>query len=229
MPTAITKNKFITNILSNDYNKVCRTISRCPKIVQECITDGRNPLHKAVYQIGYMDIVKILLDSGADVNQCESNINVVFNGTTPLLKAMDKGDLNFSIVKILLEYGANVNRCDYHNTSPLYLAIKQRNIKIANLLLEYGADVNICNDTNTSPLQLAAAIGNSQIVQALLERGANVNAETTTDNSPLYLAAVRWADPLFAVKKEKYASVIKILIEYGADVNTCSICLQNIH
>jgi len=250
MPTDITKNKFITNILLNNYEKVRKTISRCPSIVHECITDGRNPLHKAIYQ-KYTDIVKLLLDSGADVNQCESkgmqtlfefnnNINIVFDGETPLFSAISKSDLNYSVVQILLEYGANVNQCDYH-TSPLYLAIKGRNTRIANLLLEYGADVNICNYTNTSPLQVAVMNGNSQIVQALLERGANINnANTTTedtttenttteDTSPLYLAAVRWANPLFIAKKEEYTKICKMLIEYGADVNKCSICLQNIH
>lgn len=257
MPTSITKNKFITNILSNDYEKVRKTISRCPDIVHECIIDGRNPLHKAISQ-KYTDIVKILLDSGADVNQCESkgmrtvfefnnNISVVFDGVTPLIKAISKGDC--SIVQILLEYGANVNQCDSNNTSPLYLAIKGRNTQIAKLLLNYSADVNICNYKNNSPLQLAAMNGNSQIVQALLERGANINtaadtatadtaadtttentaADTTTDTSPLYLAAVRWANPLFIAKKEAYTSIIKMLINYGADVNKCSICLENIH
>jgi hypothetical protein len=245
MPTDITKNKFITNILSNNCEKVRNTISRCPSIVHECITDGRNPLHKAIYQ-KYTDIVKVLLDSGANVNQCESkgmqtlfefnnNINVVFDGTTPLLAAISKGDLNYPIVQILLEYGANINQCDYHNTSPLYLAIKERNTRIANLLLEYGADTNIHYYTNNSPLQLAAARGNSQIVQALLEHGAATDNATNnatniaTNTSPLYLAAVRWANPLFIAKKKEYESIIKMLIDYGADVNKCSICLQNIY
>jgi ankyrin repeat protein len=241
MPTDITKNKFIANILSNNYEKVRKTISRCPSIVHDCITDGRNPLHKAIYQ-KYTDIVKLLLDSGANVNQCESNgMQTLFDqdediissyGITPLLAAISKVDLNYSIIQILLEYGANVNQCDYHNTSPLYLAIKGRNTRIANLLLEYGADANIHYYTNTSPLQVAAMNGNSQIVQALLERGAtvnnNTNTTTTTDTSPLYLAAVRWANPLFIAKKKEYASIIKMLIDYGADVNKCSICLQNI-
>jgi ankyrin repeat protein len=145
MPTDITKNKFITNILSNNYEKVRRAISRCPSVVHECITDGRNPLHKAIYQ-KYTDIIKLLLDSGADVNQCESNgmqtlfeFNVVFDGATPLIAAISKG--NCSIVQILLEYGANINQCDYDNTSPLYLAIKGRNTQIVNLLLERGAEL----------------------------------------------------------------------------------------
>uniref|UniRef100_A0A6C0I1W8 Uncharacterized protein n=1 Tax=viral metagenome TaxID=1070528 RepID=A0A6C0I1W8_9ZZZZ len=251
MPTNITKNKFITNILSNDYDKVCKTISRCPSVVHECITDGRNPLHKAIYQKN-TDIVKLLLDSGADANKCESkgmqtlfefnnNIDVVFDGVTPLFAAISKGDLNYSIVQILLEYGVNVNQCDYHNTSPLYLAIKGRNTRIANLLLEYGADVNICNYTNTSPLQVAAMNGNSQIVKALLERGATTditnadaaNADSanadSTNTSPLYLAAVRWANPLFIAKKKEYESIIKMLLNSGADVNKCSICLDNLN
>jgi ankyrin repeat protein len=253
MPTDITKNKFITNILSNNYEKVRRTISRCPSIVHECITDGRNPLHKAIYQ-KYTDIVKLLLDSGANVNQCESkgmqtlfefnnNINVVFDGATPLLAAISKGDLNCSIVQILLEYGANVNQCDYHNTSPLYLAIKGRNTKIANLLLEYGADTNICNYTNTSPLQVAVVNGNSQIVEVLLEHGATIDAYAANayaanvdaanvdaaNTSPLYLAAVRWANPLFIAKKKEYENIIKMLLNSGADVNKCSICLENLN
>ena len=241
MPTSITKNKFITNILSNEYEKVRKTISRCPDIVHECIIDGRNPLHTAISQ-KYTYIVKILLDSGADVNQRESkgmrtvfefnnNINVVFDGVTPLIKAISKGDcsiVTFNIVQILLEYGANVNQCDSNNTSPLYLAIKGRNTQIAKLLLNYGADVNIYSYKNTSPLHLAARNGNSQIVQALLEHGATDTTATDT-TTPLYLAAARWANPLFIAKREAYTSIIKMLIDYGADVNKCSICLENIH
>lgn len=57
-------------------------------------------LHYAV-KSGDIDVVKMLLDYGADINATD------FNNTTPLYYAVN--NINSSMVKILLEYGADPN------------------------------------------------------------------------------------------------------------------------
>lgn len=215
--TSKTKGKFLSNIISNNYESVYRTIKRCPNIIHECIIDDeRNPLKEAVYQINNTNMVKLLLDNGADVNAC-STCYTGNNGIPPLIEAMYKGDLNYNIVKLLLDHGADVNKCITNTTaSPLYLAIQKRHNNIAALLLEYGADVNICYENN-SPLQLASKNGYSQLVKKIIECGATIECGDIM-NSPLYLATTRLNNPLYIEKKEEYANIIQMLLDHGAVV-----------
>jgi uncharacterized protein len=63
---------------------------------------------------GYLDIVRLLLENGADSDACDRN------DSTPLMLASRGGHLD--IVRVLLENGAAIDSCNYDNSTPLVFA-----------------------------------------------------------------------------------------------------------
>jgi len=83
---------------------------------------------------GNEEIVKYLLERGADVNQV-NNDNV-----TPLGKTCWNG--NEALVKYLIEYGVNNDQL----RDGLCQACKNSNVSLVNYFVEHGADVNYKSD-----------------------------------------------------------------------------------
>ena len=74
----------------------------------------------------YLNILKLLIEKGANVNKADSM------GNTPLLEACEQGKLES--VKILLANGANPNQANLKAEKPLDLAIKSGNKELIDLL-----------------------------------------------------------------------------------------------
>ena len=80
--------------------------------------NGETPIHDAAngsYLRGHADIVKVLLEYGADVNAVRR-----IREQTPLLLAADRGHLD--VMKVLLENDADVNAVDSYKWTPLLLS-----------------------------------------------------------------------------------------------------------
>ena len=82
-----------------------------------------------------IEIVKQLIDAGADVNQANAH------GTTPLLCAVEFG--RPELVKLLLESGAKTNVRDSQCREPLGYAVKFGNLDLVKMLLAYGANADV--------------------------------------------------------------------------------------
>jgi ankyrin repeat protein len=104
-------------------------------------SNGETALHKAIRQ-GNIDIAKMLIELGADVNIAG------INGETALHKAIRQG--NIDIAKMLIVANADINAKDSSNETALYKANRQSNTDIAKMLIELGADVNIADIPNQS-------------------------------------------------------------------------------
>ena len=145
--------------------------------VRELLDSGVNPNTKNLMGFtslmyasldGHTDIVKLLLERGAD-----PNIKHRFYGHTALMKATENSHID--IIRILLEKGANPNIRNELGYTPLISASREGHIEIVRLLLENGADPNIKNNWGETPLMMASISGHSDIVRLLLERGADPN------------------------------------------------------
>lgn len=88
-------------------------------------------LHRAA-QNGKGEIVKLLIDAGADVN------GMTRGGRTPLHFAAKHNKIE--TVRILLEEGADVNATSVRDESPLHIAAHNDNVEMLDLLVEAGAD-----------------------------------------------------------------------------------------
>jgi len=141
------------------------------------------PLHRAAGG-GYLDLVKLLLDRGADVNAKSSNVC-----HTPLHFAVEQN--HKGIVELLLARGANINAKDINGLTPLYWATELRRQEVAELLLSNDAEVDLPDNTGNTPLMRAAYHGFVDIAGLLLAHGANVNAKDKRGLMPLHWAAIR--------------------------------------
>lgn len=94
----------------------------------------RAPLVAAV-ETGLCDLVRTLIDLGADTNCISDGCG---KARTPLIAALKRNDR--SMVDLLLQLGADPNLARLGHYRPLYRALRCEDISFANVLLSYGAD-----------------------------------------------------------------------------------------
>ncbi|KAF5353830.1 hypothetical protein D9758_010616 [Tetrapyrgos nigripes] len=188
-------------------------------------------LHDAA-EDGYLHIVKVLVQNGADVN-AEGGFYgfalqaAAFWGHLDIVKYLvEKGtDVNakggefgfalqaaafrghLDIVKYLVEKGADVNAKGGPYGFALQAAVEEGHLDIVKYLVEKGADVNAKGGEYGFALQAAAYMGNLDIVKYLVEKGADVNAEGGKYGFALQAAAT------------EDLGLGKYLVGKGADVN----------
>ena len=138
-------------------------------------------LHGAC-QNGHIDVVKLLLDHGANIEMAKFD-------ETPLFIACEYG--HHSIAALLLDRGANINPCTEKN--PLHESCSQGHENIVRLLLEHGADPNAtCRNTfgsnGDTPLHVACEKDREECVEELLRFGADFDRNNKSSKTPLDVA-----------------------------------------
>lgn len=112
---------------------------------------------------GYFEMVKYLIEKGADIDKINSvgqsalNLSVFYGKNT--------------VANYLIQKGADVNKTDNRFIlSPLVAAIRANNLAVGKILLEKGADINSTDGTNNfSPIMWAALYQNKDFVSLLLK------------------------------------------------------------
>merc|ERR1719327_1742114 len=94
---------------------------------------------------GHLDVVKILLEAGANVDAKNKD------GETALILAAGNTRQDLVVFE-LLRHGANVNELSNSNESALLMASEKRNEKVMRALLEKGADVTVKSKWGMTPL-----------------------------------------------------------------------------
>jgi ankyrin repeat protein len=130
---------------------------------------------------GELDLVRLLLDEGADANERSPD-----GEGTPLCAAACHGDTE--IVRELLDHGADPDLKEDDWFTPLRWAASNGHLETALVLLDRGADPDL-----GSPLAAAARRGSLGVFRALLDRGADPAAADYDGHTPLAIA-VEWAD-----------------------------------
>ncbi|KAJ7759531.1 ankyrin repeat-containing domain protein [Mycena metata] len=152
-------------------------------------------------QNGHLDVVKFLIEHGADVNAENED------GCTSLYLASRNGRLE--VVKFLIEHGANINASDNDGYTSLSIASANGHLDVVKFLIEHGADINAKDqDGHLTSLYVASANGHLDVVKFLIEHGANIGASNKDGWTSLYLASTYGR-----------LKVVKFLIEHGADIN----------
>lgn len=170
-------------------------------------TIARKTILHLASEYGDLDLVKLLIEMGADVNA--STIIKLGGGHTstsgtPLHLAAQYGHLE--VVKLLLNNRAHVNATNEDYKPPMDLALTGNHSEVAKILIEKGADVKGRGGTW---LQLAARYGDAEVVKLLIVGGANVNCGARgIEETPLHIAA-----------RYGHFEVVKLLIKEGADVD----------
>jgi ankyrin repeat protein len=182
------------------------------------IPGGLSPLQYAARD-GHVDAAKILLDSGADINQVDAN------AITPLITAIVNNRVEMA--RLLIDRGANIAAADWYGRTPLWAAVETRNMDIDNasfensidraplleiitVLLAKGADPNVrlkevppirrsflrvtgdlswVDMTGQTPFLRAALAGDVTVMRLLLQHKADPKIGTFAGTSPLMIAA----------------------------------------
>jgi len=179
---------------------------------------GRTPLMAAAKRNGNADLVRLLLEKGADVKT---------PGDTTLIAAAQSGDVE--VMRMLIESGANVNCISPRlGETPLMYAAASDNVESVRLLLAKGANPNAGLKKMTrviggsavdmgvgkqTPLMWAAPTGSPELIRALIDAGANVNAQDIQGISPLMLTVA---------SEDQDLAVVRVLLQSGANVNARS-------
>lgn len=136
------------------------------------------------------------------------NINELYEGKTLLYTACRYG--NLEITKYLLSNSADPNILSFGSTN-LYIATWYNHGDIVNELCKYNVDIDKTNPgTLFSPLCYAIEREYVDIVQILVASKANLN----------YMIDGKKTRPLHLACRKRNFEIIKILIEYGADIHS---------
>lgn len=178
--------------------------------------DGYLPLHALTMSRDCNpEIVKLLLENGADVNAPVDGERSFHTGMTALALACDE-KANEATIKLLLEHGADPNTVaatEYRlsgrsfKLTPFLLAVFSDSFSVTKLLLDHGANVKALIDSGPSPLDIAVIKSNTAICKLLVDAGCDVNAPSLDGFTALHTAAC------FCNKE-----TVRALVDLGADV-----------
>ncbi|XP_046389340.1 uncharacterized protein LOC124158196 [Ischnura elegans] len=193
------------------------------------------PVHCAASS-GCQKCVKILVDSGADVNsslneaptpiyyavqvdspECVSALLEAGANTCPPREGAAAplhvaASFGYSkCLQILLESGADMRcRAGRWGNTAIHLAAKDGSAECTRILLDFEADPNTTNSRQQTPLHLAALSQSSEVVELLLSRGSDRDAVDVDLRTPLHCAIV---------KESRCTECINLLLSKGCNVN----------
>ena len=176
----ITKNYFLVRgIKNNNIREVQAAISVGADVSEVCICAGSRitPIVSAAVS-GSLDIVKKLVDAGADINQRK------MNGESALSDAVYFN--YYEIAEYLLERGADPNIVAYEGLTPLAVSENARMVK---LLLAYGADPNIPDAEGDLPIVARIDNGDYESVRLLIDAGTDLDKKNNFGESARARAA----------------------------------------
>jgi ankyrin repeat protein len=168
---------------------------------REATPGAKTPLLYAARE-GHLDVVKLLLAAGADLEKTDAD------GVTPLLMAVLNDQT--PTAGYLLEHGANVKAMDWYGQTPLFAAVDLRNLDVPGPTHDNGVD-------RATVLQL---------IKDILARSPDVNARTR-EYPPerrwvARLGSLAWVDftgqtAFLRAALSGDVTVMRLLLDHGAD------------
>jgi len=177
---------------------------------------GRNNEHE-IDRPAALEVIRMLLDRGANVNARTREVPPIrrfvtplgdlswvdFTGQTPFLRAALAGDI--TVMRLLLEKGVDPNIATFAGTTALMAAAgvnwmtgqtftesKEASMEAVQLCLDNGGDVNAKNSMGVTAVIGAANRGSDDILEFLVKKGARLDVKDKEGRTPLV-----WAEGVF--------------------------------
>jgi uncharacterized protein len=136
-----------------------------------------------------LEVMKVLIEQGADVNQLmeiEAQVQFEKSPATALgvAAALDKS----AAAQLLVQHGALIDAVGYRGLTPLANAVLEGHNGLAMWLVQEGADVNALNGDNETALIAAVMGANAEMTAFLLEKGANKSVRNAAGHTALHYA-----------------------------------------
>jgi uncharacterized protein len=179
-----------------------------------------------------LDLIKMLLDRGADVNAKLTKLIppravldfpdvMMGEGATPFLRAAKSADV--PLMQLLLEKGADPKVVTKAGVTALMVAAGmghantirrgEQPIEAMKICLDKGVDINAATDkTLNTALHAAAGQGTDDIVQFLADHGAKLDLKDNKDRTPMDVALGLKADAVGVEVHQSTADLLRKLM-----------------
>ena len=194
------------------------------------VHEGWTALMSAVIWSDDSEVIKILLDAGADVNTYyESSTDNFMDYTETVLSLAVREGCSSEKIKLLINAGANIKeKCFYeynygeywtYDATLLMLATRHCDSEVVKLLVNAGIDIEAEDDFGETALIWAVrhetdeqTYPDAENVKALIDLGADIEATNAYGETPLMIVAQEdgSADDI---------EILELLLYTGADVN----------
>lgn len=164
--------------------------------------DGLTALHCAASR-GHTECIDTL------ISLCGAHTDLIdTNGCTALHYAVTLGHADAT--SRLLDLEADPNRQDRKGRTPAHCGCSKGQLETVKLLKDRSANLWLRNARGDLPLHEAATSGRKELVEWLLEqRPKNINTTSNDGRTLLHIAS-----------SNAYADMCKMLLDFGADVNS---------
>ena len=204
------RTKLFQAVLENNFLEVqklielSKTLNIEEKMVNLPDCQGRTPLYRASFQ-GYLDIVSLLLNSKANIDQANKN------GATPLFVASQQNQID--AVQILLNNDADIYKAHNDGTTPAYAATEKGHEYVLRQLLNKGYKTDHKSFEGLTILHGASSLNHHAIVEMLL---TEFNAKDMIDDAS---NEYKFTPLTMAVSHNGDLDMVKLLVEAGANKN----------
>lgn len=163
------------------------------------------------------DLIRILIDAGADVNYCNEKYKetiLVKLGEFSEYKSTKLSIINnLKIVHYVLEKGANINHRNVSGKSILMNAVNNDNYHLVKYLLSIGDDVHQIN--NIYGCNLLFYCRSLRVAELLVKNGINVKHKDFDGKTVL----MRLIDTFYFKEDKQKKFLVEFCIKHGANLN----------
>ena len=172
-----------------------------------------SPLHGAAGQ-GAADLLRVLIDSGADANARDKY------GNTPLHLAVERGEPGCIVALLPQTAAATLDGCNRMGQAPLRIAVNNRHIGSVRLLLAAGADPDTPSPSHSQlkyPLGIALWDYDPEMVALLLQAGARPDGAYDALHSMYAVFEADKEDPDVVFRPVVRRRLLSIMLKHGLD------------